>query len=58
MGVVQVIIQTQALVVIRVYGDFGYEGWRGEELNFDPAFRHKVVGSGESGAYQEESGGG
>jgi hypothetical protein len=53
---VQVVIQTQTLIVVRVHGDFGNERGRGEELDFDAVFGHDVVGACE--AAEEQSGGG
>jgi hypothetical protein len=56
-GNIQVVIQRQALIVVRVDGDFGNEGWRCEELYFDPARSHEVVGSSEAGAQQRNESG-
>jgi hypothetical protein len=54
---IQVVIQRQTLVVVRVYGDFGYERWGREQLHFDPGLGHEVVGGGEAGAQQRDQSG-
>jgi hypothetical protein len=56
-GGIQVIVQRQALIVVRVDGNFRNERWRRKELYFDPARSHEVVGSGQTGAQQRNEGG-
>jgi hypothetical protein len=43
MMVSQVVVERQALIIIRVNGDFGKEGWRGKQLHFDPRIRHDII---------------